>query len=501
MAGFGTHITLRIRPKYGIIYFALWWDIEGEKGCALRNKVYYISNGGRQTMIFERKMYKGLLEWKENTKGTRALLIEGARRVGKSTIVENFAEKEYRTYVLIDFSKVGSKIRDYFNEYLNDLDTFFMLLQAELGVTLYDRESLVIFDEIQRFPRAREAIKTLVADGRYDYIETGSLISIRENVRDIVIPSEERKITMYPMDFEEFCSALGEEQILAYIRQCFAQKKPLTESLHKKAMLLFKQYMIVGGMPQSVDAFVESRKSFPAADEAKRDILTLYRDDIMKIGDQYRTKVLSIYDQIPAFLFKHEKRVMLSEVSPSGTFASFNDTFFWLSNSMIANECFNCTDPNVGLALNEDRTYVKCYMADTGLLISHTFNKAELKEDELYRKILNDRLTINKGMFFENAIAQELVSNGNQLFFYTRYNKEKHRNDIEVDFLISNGSKVNYKVTPIEVKSSKNYSINSLTAFTEKFRDHIGEVYVIHPKNLKVKDGIVYIPAYMAMCI
>lgn len=452
-------------------------------------------------MIFKRKLYDKLIEWKEQSKGTKALLIEGARRVGKSTIVEEFAKRQYKSYMLIDFSKTGTRVRELFSEYLTDLDTFYMLLQAELGVTLHKRQSILVFDEVQRFPRAREAIKTLVNDGRYDFIETGSLISIQENVKDILIPSEERKLSMYPMDFEEFCQALGESQMLDYIKHCFEKRIPLEEGLHKKAMLLFKQYIIVGGMPQSVAAFIENQKSFLMSDEAKRDILNLYRNDIMKIESQYRTKVLSIFDQIPAFLSKHEKRVILSDVAQSSTFASFNDTFFWLSNSMIANECFNCTDPNVGLALNEDRTFVKCYMGDTGLLISHTFNEIELQEEELYKKLLNDRLSINKGMFFENAIAQELVSKGHKLFFYTHYDKELHRNDMEVDFLISNGSKVNYKVTPIEVKSSKNYSTTSLTAFISKYKDRVREAYVIHPKNLKKDKNILYIPVYMTMCI
>lgn len=453
-------------------------------------------------MIFKRKIYEKLLKWKTESNGKRALLVEGARRVGKSTIVQSFAANEYKSYALIDFSKANSKIKHLFEEYLNDLDTFFMLLQVELGVTLYNRESILVFDEIQRFPRAREAIKVLVNDGRYDYIETGSLISIRENVKNILIPSEERKISMYPMDFEEFCTALNEIPMLDYIRTCFEKKSPLEESLHRKAMLLYKQYMIVGGMPQSVAAYLENQKSFLAADEVKRDILNLYREDIMKIESKYRTKVLTIFDQIPSFLSKHEKRVVLSEVAPGSTFASFNDTFFWLSNSMIANECFNCTDPNIGLLLNEDRTYVKCYMGDTGLLISHTFSESELQEEELYKKLLNDRLSINKGMFFENAVAQELVAKGHKLFFYTHYSEEKHRNDMEIDFLLSNGSKLNFKVTPIEVKSSANYSTVSLTKFSEKYSGRLSNnAYIIHPKNLKKEKNIISIPIYMTMCL
>ncbi|MCD8299985.1 MAG: AAA family ATPase [Clostridiales bacterium] len=452
-------------------------------------------------IIFERKIYKKLLAWKEQSKGTRALLIEGARRVGKSTIAKHFAENEYKSYLMLDFANVSPRVKKIFEEQLTDLDSFFMLLQTETGVMLYHRESLLVFDEIQRFPRAREAIKTLVADGRYDYLETGSLISIRENVKDILIPSEERRISMYPMDFEEFCMALGNTVLPEYIRNCFDKKMSLDEGIHRKAMFLFKQYMIVGGMPQSVSAFLEEKKSFLAADAVKRDILNLYRDDIMKIESRYRAKVLSIFDQIPAFLSRHEKRVVLSEIADNSTFARYEDTFFWLSNSMIANECFNCLDPNVGLMLNEDRTYVKCYMGDTGLLISHTFSENELVEEELYKKLLGDRLSVNRGMFFENAVAQELVAHGHRLFFYTHYSREKHRNDMEIDFLLSNGSKLNFKLTPIEVKSSKNYQTKSLAAFKEKYHERIAQAVVIHPKNLKEEDGILFIPVYMTMCL
>ena len=271
--------------------------------------------------------------------------------------------------------------------------------------------------------------------------------------------------------------------------------------MHHKAMLLFRQFLIVGGMPKSVVTYLENGRSFQKSDEEKRDILSLYRDDIMKIENKYKSKVLAIYDQIPAFLSKHEKRVILSDVEKQATFSSYHDTFFWLSDSMIANECFNCSDPNVGLSLNEDRTYVKCYMGDTGLLISHAFSENEIIEEDLYRQLLFERLSVNEGMFFENAIAQELTSKGHKLFFYTHYSEEKHRNDIEIDFLISNRSKTRYKIFPIEVKSTERYSTASLERFIEKYRERIGGAYVIHPKNLKVTEDILYIPAYMAMCL
>lgn len=313
------------------------------------------------------------------------------------------------------------------------------------------------------------------------------------NVRTIV--------KMYPMDFEEFCWAMEEESIAQYIRKCFEDGNPLPDQLHRKAMLLYRQYLVVGGMPQSVVAYLENGRSFQKADEEKRDILALYRDDIMKIEAKYQSRVLSIFDQIPAFLSQHERRVILSDIEANASFSKFNDTFFWLDNSMTANECFNCTDPNVGLSLNEDRTYLKCYMGDTGLLVSHAFTEAEIETEDLYRQLILGRLSINEGMIFENAVMQALVCNGYKPFFYTHYNTEKHRNDIEIDFLISNKSKTKYKIYPIEVKSTEKYSITSLGRFMEKFKSRIGQAYVIDTKNYRSKDGIVYIPAYMTMCL
>ena len=452
-------------------------------------------------MVFKRKIYEKLLEWKSSSGGKKALLIEGARRIGKSTITQEFGKNEYKSYLVIDFNDVSETVEEAFNNYLNDLDTFFMLISTEYNVNLYPGESLIIFDEIQRFPKARQSIKKLVADGRYDYIETGSLISIKENIRDITIPSEERKINMYPLCFEEFCWAMGEEKLVEYIRQCFDNMTAPAETMHKKAMLLFRQFMIVGGMPQSIAAYLENNRSFDKSDEEKRDIISLYRNDIMKIESRYKSKVIAIFDQIPAFLSRHEKRVVLSDVEKNSTFDSYHDTFFWLSDSMVANECFRCNDPNVGLMLNENRSYVKCYMGDTGLLISHTFSEAELEKEELYKQLIRGRLSVNEGMFHENAVAQELVSNGYKLFFYTSYNSEKHRNDIEIDFVISNKSKTRFRICPIEVKSSDNYSIRSLEKFTDKFKDRVDKAYVIHTKNFKTDGNIIYIPSYMTMCL
>ena len=452
-------------------------------------------------MVLKRKIYNKLLEWKKESQGKKALMVEGARRIGKSTICEEFGKKEYESYLLIDFAKRDKEVEAYFNRYLNDLDTFFMLLQAHFGIKLTERKSLIIFDEVQMFPQARAAIKYLVADGRYDYLETGSLISIKENDKDIVIPSEERHINMYPLDFEEFAIALGEELLVEYIKKCFEKKEPLERSMHNQAMILFQQYMLVGGMPMPVVAFIDNNKDFTQADKEKRDILKLYREDIMKIDARYRSKVLAIFDQIPGFLSQHEKRVVFKQLQNGSYADQYEETFFWLSDSMISNECFLCNDPNVGLSLNETRGYVKCYMGDTGLLLSHAFDENELLEDEVYKQILTGKLQINEGMLYENAIAQMLVANGHRLYFYTHYNEEKHRNDMEIDFIISNNSKLKYKMFPIEVKSGKRYSTKSLNDFMQKYKERIGEGYIVHPRNLLLKDGIVCIPPYMAMLL
>ena len=452
-------------------------------------------------MIFKRKIYNKFLAWKVESGGRKTLLVEGARRIGKSTVVEEFAKQEYKSYILIDFAKASEDVKSYFCLHLNDLDTFYMLLSVQYGVELYPRESLIIFDEVQLFPKAREAIKYLVADGRYDFIETGSLISIKENVKDIVIPSEERHIKMYPMDFEEFCWALGEKPMISYIRSCFEKREPLERSIHNKAMLLFKQYLLVGGMPKALSEFVESQKKFGAADMEKRDILELYRNDIMKIKAQYRAKVLAIFDQIPGLLSRHEKRVVFNRIVEGSGAEQYEETFFWLADSMICNECRRTNDPNVGLSLNESDTYIKCYLGDTGLLVSHAFDENELLEDEVYKQILAGKLGLNEGMIYENMIAQMLTANGHRLFFYTHYNEEKKRNDIEIDFIISNNSKTKYKMSPIEVKSGTNYTTQSLLRFREKYKSRIGECYIIHPRNLTVKDDILCIPPYMTICL
>lgn len=453
-------------------------------------------------MVFKRKIDDELLKWKNETKGEKALLIEGARRIGKSTAALKFAQEHYKSYIFIDFGEVRNSVKELFNNLLDDLDSFFMILAAEYNVKLYERDSLIIFDEVQLFPRARQAIKYLVKDGRYDYIETGSLISIKENTQNILIPSEERSIRMFPMDFEEFAWALGEDKLIDYIRNCFKTNKPLYDGLHKKSLFLLQEYILIGGMPKVVDSFLSEKKQFNKADAEKRDILITYRNDILKLNSGYKSKVLSIYDQIPGFLSTHEKRVKINSIDSTNKAINYEETFFWLSDSMICNECFLCNDPNIGLSLNENRSFIKCYMGDTGLLISHTFNENIKNDINIYSSILNNKLSINKGMFFENVVAQMLVANGNKLYFYTKYNEEKHRNDIEIDFILSSGNKINNKIIPIEVKSSKNYKTESLEKFVIKFKDRIDKAYIIHPKNFSIReDGIICIPAYMTFCL
>ncbi|MCD8286545.1 MAG: AAA family ATPase [Clostridia bacterium] len=452
-------------------------------------------------MILKRKIYDKLLAWKQNSNGKSALLIEGARRVGKTTVVTEFAKNEYKSCIIIDFAHVESRIIQVFENHRANLNDFFMLLSIECNTRLYVRDSVIVFDEVQEYPVARELIKYLVADGRYDYIETGSLISIQENVKNIVIPSEEHDVKMYPLDFEEFCLACNSDMLVEYIHTCFEQRIPLERGLHNKAIHLFKQYLLTGGMPQAVVAFLDGNLDYEAADEAKRGIISLYRKDIFTINQRYKSKVASIFDQIPGFLSKHEKRVVLSDISQGTGIDQYADTFFWLGNSMICNECFRAENPRFGLAINETRSSIKCYMGDTGLLVTRAIDENVIASNELYQKIYRGTLSMNEGMFFENVAAQMLVAKGYKLFFYTEYNEKKHKNDTEIDFLIPDRNNPG-KISPLEVKSGKKYTTVSFDRFREKFKDSIGTSYVISSKNLSVtEDGIIHIPIYMTMCL
>ncbi|MDE6645086.1 MAG: ATP-binding protein, partial [Muribaculaceae bacterium] len=342
----------------------------------------------------KRKIYERLLEWKQKDNGSTAVLIEGARRIGKSYIAEEFARNEYESYILIDFSKTPMEIRELFEEYIHDLDELFERLQLFYRVKLVERRSIIIFDEVQFCPMARAAIKHLVADGRYDYIETGSLISIKKNVKDILIPSEEVCIEMYPMDFEEFLWASGNDVLMPFIRKKFEQKKPMGATLHRQAIDYFRQYMIVGGMPQAVEKFVETH-DYDEADRIKRRILDLYRNDIRKYADGEELKVAAIFDEIPSQLQRHEKKFRLSSLSENARMRQYSDAFFWLSDAKIINCCFNSTAPNIGLRLNEDRTTMKCYMGGTGLLVSMAFDEHGDEIKDLYRKLVFGKLEVN----------------------------------------------------------------------------------------------------------
>ena len=447
----------------------------------------------------KRKVYDKLLDWKEKSNGSTAVLIDGARRVGKSYIAEEFARDQYKSYIMIDFNRAGKDIRELFMNHLENLDTFFMYLSAYYNKKLYDRESVIIFDEVQMFPRARAAIKYLVADGRYDYIETGSLMSIRKNVKDIVIPSEERHISMYPMDFEEFLWALGDDTLVPVIKQCFDNKRPVGQMLHRKAMDYFRQYMIVGGMPQAVTKYVESH-DFEAVDSVKRDILRLYRDDIMKHSEGNSLDVEAIFDEIPAQLSKHEKKFKLKDIKSGARLRRYKQPFFWLDDAMIVNTCYNSTEPNIGLKLNMERKTLKCYMADTGLLISHAFDENGIVAEEIYRKLLFDKLSVNSGMLMENIVAQMLVAAGHKLYFFSKSSRTNAADRMEIDFLIAK-KKVTSKhnISPIEVKSGDRYTLSSINKFRKKYAEALDTAYVLHTKDYKGQDEVVYLPLYMTM--
>ena len=445
----------------------------------------------------KRKIYNKLLEWKRESNGEYALLIDGARRVGKSYIVRQFAEKEYRSCVILDFNLVSKSIKDLFENDLDNLDRFFMYLSNYTGKTLYTRDTLIVFDEVQQYPKARAAIKYLVKDGRYDYIETGSLISIKKNVEGIVIPSEEEHIKMFPMDFEEFLWAMGEEMLMPFIKDCFERKKPLGQLMHRRAMDYFRLYMIVGGMPQAVEKYVETR-DFAKVDKLKRRILDLYRSDISKYAKGYDTKVKSIFEEIPSQLQKHEKKFRLSALKEGARARDYETAFFWLDDAMIINSCYNTTEPNVGLNLNKDTNTMKCYMADTGLLISHAFDANEIVSEDLYRKILLDKLEMNSGMIVENIVAQMLRTAGHKLFFYSNASMTDKDSRMEIDFLIAK-SKITtrHNISPIEVKSSVRYTLTSLRKCIAKYGSYLSTAYVIHPADLKEEDNLVFLPLYM----
>lgn len=454
-------------------------------------------------MLFKRRAYDRMKEWKREAEGSRALLVEGARRVGKSTLVEEFAKREYAHHLIIDFSEASEELKELFLQYRADLDVFFMYLQAYTGITLPRRESVVVFDEVQRFAPAREFIKQLVADGRYDYIETGSLISIRRNVEGIVIPSEERTLRLNPLDFDEFLNAIGESQLSSVISEAFETLAPLPDVLHRKAMRLFREYMLVGGMPQVVQEYLNSR-DFEVADRTKRDILALYDNDIAKFGGTDATRIRRVFSTLPGQLAKHDKRFTLASLDKNARSREYADAFFWLSDACISAVCYNVDDPAVGLAASANESSFKCYMADTGLLVAQMFRDNDTTPHEVYRDILMDKLEINEGMLTENAVAQQLLANGHKLYFYSRRDDCDRRSTMEIDFLITRGyddAAGRMRVSPIEVKSKKNYRFVSLEKFKDKFGKRVGTRFILHPKQLMKEADVVRLPLYMAHCL
>jgi len=387
-------------------------------------------------------------------------------------------------------------MKSIFVRYAASLDDFFFFLSALTNVTFYARDTLIIFDEVQLFPQARQLIKHLVKDNRYDYIETGSLLSIKQNVKDILIPSEERALIMHPLDFEEFCMAIGQEQVIIIIKEHFLQRKPLGP-LHAQIMKLFRQYLLVGGMPQAVLEFIHTN-DYTKVDQIKRDILRLYRNDIAKYAKGYESKVLQIFDEIPSQLSRHEKKFKLSSISKEARFREYEDAFMWLNESMLCNTSFNADDPQLGLSMYKDRLTLKLYMADTGLLISHAYDLTSTMHTEIAKKIITDQLEANNGMFFENIVAQIFRSNNKKLFFYSRVDSENSSNTMEIDFLITDPDNPT-KISPIEVKSSKRYKTSSLNKFKTKFQKKIGQSYLLHTKDVMIKDNLVYLPIYMAL--
>lgn len=439
--------------------------------------------------IFRRKLYDKLLDWKNNRKGQTAVLIEGARRVGKSTLARQFAENEYESYTMIDFSIAKDEVLDLF-DHIADLDYFFLQLQFRLGVSLQERKSLIVFDEVQRYPKARQAIKHLVADGRYDYIETGSLISIRKNVKDILIPSEEEKMFLYPMDYEEFKWAMGDDTSYSQLRMLFDKKISIGDAVTRKLMRDFRIYMVVGGMPQAVDAFLTSN-NLMEVDRVKRNIIQLYEDDFYKIDSSGRISML--FDAIPAQLNSNASRYQVSSAIGSGTDSDKALRLISeLRESMAVNMAYHANDPNVGMPLAMDLNKYKMYIADTGLFITLAFKDKDFTENILYQKLMNDKLDANLGYVYENMVAQMLTAAGNRLFYYT-FPTETGKHNYEIDFLLSRGN----KICPIEVKSSGYKRHASLDAFCKKFSSRVLQRYLIYTKDLQKEEQTLLLPIYL----
>jgi len=437
-------------------------------------------------MYFERKVYRKLLDWKDKYSEKYAVLLEGARRVGKSTIAEHFAQNEYKSYILIDFSKTTDNIRDCFND-IGNLNMFFLRLQAETGITLYEHESLIILDEVQLFPKARQAIKHLVSDGRYSYLETGSLISIKKNVKDILVPSEEMKIQVYPMDYEEFCMAAGNNYEL--LRQIYHMNSAIGQATNRKLMRDLRVYMAVGGMPQAVEAYIEG-KNFSEIDMVKRQIISLYEEDFKKIDSSGR--ISALYHSIPAQLAKDLRKYRITTAIGKKNNTRADELIYELIDSKTVLPCYNSTDPRVSLADTKDFYSYKLYLSDTGLFVTLMFIDRPVTENDVYAKLLSDKLPANLGYLYENLVAQMITASGRELYYHT-WEKAGSTHYYEVDFLISEGSKIN----AFEVKSSGSGKHESINEFNRKFSKNVHNIYLLSQKDVGKEEKLLLKPFYL----
>ena len=442
-------------------------------------------------MELRRKALKQLEQWKTESQGRTALLIEGARRVGKSHLIRTFVQSAYRSAVIIDFSDIQPVVRDIFENYSHDRSEFFSRLSIATGIELYPRESCIVFDEVQLYPKARQLVKHLVADGRFDILETGSLISLRTNVKDIVIPSEEERIELLPLDLEEFAEAVGKKMLFDAARTAFQSDKGLGVALHREMMKLVRLYMVVGGMPQAVSEYADT-KNLLAVRRIQKTILELYRSDIARYAAGYESRVRELFDDVSAQLAKHDKIFRLSSLSKNARNRDYEDAFMWLADSKTVNLCLNSTDPSIGIQMNLDRTVLKCYMADTGLLLRQATDDGTELDMKTVNDVLYNRLSLNEGMFFENLVAQMLQATGHRLFFYSQPRRGDD-NGLEIDFLIRQAK----KICPIEVKSSGYTAHASLDKFVKKYSSRLGRKFVIYGKDYRREDNVVYLPVYM----
>ena len=442
-------------------------------------------------MYFKRKIYDKIKQWKDTSNGKTALLIEGARRVGKSTVVEEFAKNEYDSYILIDFSNVNSKVTELFND-IHNLNYFFSMLQLYFAVDLVERKSLIIFDEVQLYPKARQAIKHLVEDGRYDYIETGSLISLKKNVQDILIPSEERNINMHPMDFEEFLWALGQKNTYSILKEMYmSNKNNINDSVHQVMMKTFRLYMLIGGMPQAIDEYLNTY-NFKNVDMVKRDIIKLYENDLAKIDPTGRLKTL--FEAIPSQLNKNTKGYQMGKILNSYNLSedTTSTLISELKESKIVNVAYRTNDPNIDLSAYINLDNFKLYLLDTGLFVTLQFKNQEFTQNTIYEKLLTNNLPVNLGYLYENVVAQILVSNEKSLFYYT-FKNENQKCNYEIDFIITKGN----KICPIEVKSSNYRKHESIDKFYEKYSSRIANRYIIHTKGVSKDKDILCLPVYL----